>query len=52
MKLIAFRHTYTYYHMNWGWRGTDNGYFAYNNWNPDATGSFNENKRMVYNIRP
>ena len=44
--------TYTYYHMNWGWRGTDNGYFAYNNWNPDATGSFNENKRMVYNIRP
>ncbi len=43
--------TYTYIHMNWGWDGLHNSYYAYNNWNPgDFT--FNENRKMVYNIRP
>lgn len=45
---------YVYYprfHMNWGWDGSFNGYYAYNNFNPSNT-NFNNNKKMIYNITP
>lgn len=39
------------YHMNWGWDGTYNGYYSFNNFNPgDYT--FNYKTGMVYNIKP
>ncbi len=40
-----------YLHMNWGWYGDYNFYFAYNNFDPGNT-SWNEDKLMVYNITP
>jgi len=40
-----------YFHMNWGWFGKYDAYYAYNNFNPgDYT--FNDNKIMIYNITP
>ncbi len=40
-----------YLHMNWGWNGTYNNYFAYNNFDPGSY-EFNSNKSMAYNITP
>lgn len=44
-------------HMNWGW-GTSssyynsyNGWFAFDNWNPNNT-SYNNRKEIVYDIKP
>ncbi len=42
---------YLLFHMNWGWGGTYNGWYNYNNFNPgDFT--FNYQTGMVYNIIP
>lgn len=38
-------------HMNWGWDGSYNGYFSFNNFNP-ANYTFNYKTGMVYNIKP
>ncbi len=43
--------SYLYLHMNWGWDGTFNGMFAFNNWNPGGF-TFNYQPGMVYNIAP
>ena len=42
---------YLYFHMNWGWGGSYNGWFAYNNWNP-GTYTFNYKRAAVVDIRP
>lgn len=42
---------YLYLHMNWGWSGSLNGYFSFNNWNP-GDNTFNYKRGMVYNIKP
>jgi len=42
---------YLYLHMNWGWGGYENGWYAFNNFNPD-TYTFNYQVKMVYNIKP
>ena len=47
----CYEHVTLYLHMNWGWNGTYNGYFAYNNFNPGSY-EFNSNKSMAYNITP
>jgi len=39
------------FHMNWGWGGSYDGYYSYNNFNP-ANSNFNNNKKMIYNIIP
>jgi hypothetical protein len=41
---------YLHFHMNWGWGGDSNGWFAYNNFNPLST--YNDDKKMIYNIIP
>lgn len=41
--------------MNWGWGGLGNGFFNYGNFSVtigNETRSYNENKKMIYNIRP
>ncbi|MRG45266.1 hypothetical protein GFS24_09075 [Chitinophaga sp. SYP-B3965] len=38
-------------HMNWGWGGSYNGYYNYDNFNP-GTNTFNYKRGMVYNIHP
>ena len=44
--------SYLHFQMNWGWNGgLNNGNFAYNNFNPGSA-TYNDNKRMVYNIIP
>lgn len=43
--------TYLYLHMNWGWSGTHNGYYSFNNWSP-GNNTFNYKKGIVYNITP
>lgn len=42
---------YLYLHMNWGWGGYENGWYAFNNFNPDNY-TFNYGVKMVYNIKP
>lgn len=43
-----------YFHINWGWGGTANGYFRSDALNPSASRnySFNDQTTIVYNIRP
>ena len=43
--------TYLYFHMNWGWNGSNNGWYAFNNFNPDGN-TFNYQSGVVVNIRP
>jgi hypothetical protein len=41
--------------MNWGWGGSQNGFFNYNNFNPtvgSVTYNFNSNQKMIFNIKP
>jgi len=38
-------------HMNWGWHGSHDGYYAYNNFNP-STSTYNYKQGMVVNIKP
>jgi len=41
----------TYFHFNWGWSGSYNGYFYINNLNPGSS-SFNYGHEVVANIYP
>lgn len=38
-------------HMNWGWGGQYDGYYAFNNFNPGSN-TFNYKTAMITNIRP
>lgn len=40
-----------YLHMNWGWNGAFDDWYAFNNWNP-GNNTFNYDRGMVYNIAP
>lgn len=40
---------YPLFYMNWGWDGSHDGYYSYNNFNPGGT-NYNNNKKMIYNI--
>lgn len=40
-----------YLSMNWGWNGQENGWYAFNNFNPFAK-NYNFKVKMVYNITP
>jgi hypothetical protein len=42
---------YLYLSMNWGWGGSGNGWYAFNNFNPDGK-NYNFRVKMVYNITP
>ncbi len=42
---------YPLFHMNWGWNGTYDGYYSYNDFTP-GTFNFNNDKTMIYNIIP
>ncbi len=42
---------YLFFHMNWGWGGYLNSWFAFNNFNP-GTSTFNYNREIIYNITP
>ncbi|WP_316632816.1 C10 family peptidase [uncultured Flavobacterium sp.] len=50
--------TTLYFHMNWGWGGYSDGFFAYNDFNMSDTNenvtntSYNKNVKMIYNIKP
>jgi len=37
--------------MNWGWSGTYNGLYAFNNWS-SPNGSYNSCADMIFNIHP
>ena len=42
-----------YFHFNWGWKGTDDGYYLLNNLNPSSnfnSGPFNKNIEMLINM--
>ncbi|WP_410528214.1 C10 family peptidase [Sphingobacterium sp. ML3W] len=43
--------TYLYFHMNWGWNGYLDGYYSFDNWTAGSS-SYNDNKKMTYNIKP
>lgn len=48
----------SFFHMNWGWGGQDDGYFNINALNPSVigtgggSGNFNSNQKIVRNIQP
>lgn len=42
---------YLHLYMNWGWSGNHNGWYSFNNFNPNGT-NYNNNKKMTYNIKP
>lgn len=42
---------YLYFHMNWGWGGSGNAWYAFNHFNT-SNGSFNYLTKMIYNIKP
>jgi hypothetical protein len=47
-----------YFHFNWGWSGSSDGYFSINSLNPGSlgtgggTGGFNSNQRVIVGIQP
>lgn len=41
-----------WFHMNWGWSGSNNGWYQYNNWYVSGVGTFQYNQRAVVNIQP
>ncbi len=43
--------TYLLFYMNWGWSGTFNGLYAFNDWT-SPEGSYNYCTDMIYNIHP
>jgi len=40
------------FHMNWGWSGQDNGYYAVTALNPNSSSDFTEQIRIAYGIQP
>lgn len=40
------------YHINWGWNGYCDGYFALDDLDPTNSGGFNSEQEIVYNIAP
>ncbi len=40
-----------FYHMNWGWSGSSNGYFYLNNLNPGGF-TFNNGQEAIFHIEP
>ncbi len=42
---------YLYFHMNWGWGGSYDGWFGFNNWNLSSY-AFNYKRAAVVNIKP
>ncbi|NOQ27486.1 MAG: hypothetical protein GQ564_19155 [Bacteroidales bacterium] len=40
-----------YFHMNWGWNGSSNGWFGISSWTP-GTRDYKYNQRVVVNIHP
>lgn len=43
--------TDTYFHMNWGWGGANNGYFVIGALN-SGNGNFNSDNAIIYGIKP
>lgn len=44
---------YLYFHMNWGWDGTANGWYGFDNWAPYNTGlNFQYYRRAIVNLHP
>lgn len=42
---------FLHFYMNWGWNGAFNGWFAFDNFNPDNK-NYNSDNKMTYNITP
>ena len=54
-KTVYITHSTLYFHMNWGWIGKSNGWFAFNNFNPTYGGdqyTFNYRTGCVIGIHP
>ena len=41
----------TYFHINWGWSGSNNGYYTLNALNPESN-NFNKNQAAIFGIQP
>lgn len=40
------------FHMNWGWSGSFNGYYAIGNLNPGSGNNFNDENRVIIGVQP
>ncbi|NGP90060.1 C10 family peptidase [Fodinibius halophilus] len=50
-KLCPTGNVYLNFHMNWGWNGSYDGWYAFNNFDP-ADSKYNRNSEVVINIHP
>ncbi|WP_138430393.1 C10 family peptidase [Fodinibius saliphilus] len=50
-KLCPTGNTYLNFHMNWGWNGSYDGWYAYNEFDP-ADSNYDRNSEVVINIHP
>lgn len=41
-----------YFHINWGWGGSSNGYYTLSNLVPDERGGYNDNQCACFNLKP
>ncbi|MFA4852665.1 MAG: thiol protease/hemagglutinin PrtT [Bacteroidales bacterium] len=40
------------FHINWGWHGSDNGYYEIGGLNPQGMGSYNCKQRAIFKLHP
>ena len=41
-----------YFHVNWGWGGSSNGYYTLSNLVPDDRGGYNDDQWACFNVKP
>ena len=41
-----------YYHFNWGWSGSGNGWFTLDNMTPDATSNYSNSHKAYFMLKP
>lgn len=50
-RLCPSGNSYLKFHMNWGWNGSYNGYYAFNNFNPGSS-DYDFKSKVIVNIEP
>ncbi|MEX2364683.1 MAG: C10 family peptidase, partial [Balneolaceae bacterium] len=49
--LCPYGDTYLSFHMNWGWTGSYNGFYAFNNFHPGSS-DYDYKSKVIINIEP
>ena len=49
---VTYSDSTSYFHVNWGWAGTDNGFYLIDNLNSSSSGSFSNSESAMVNLVP